>query len=77
MIIILLSLLLYAVLGMYTYIHNIYIYTRIHIRFPNSTPHTPEVDSTKRMKHETPTIGIILKRCFGSQIDRGSDSKLQ
>ena len=45
---------------------------RIHIRFPSSTPHTPEVDSTKRMKHETPTIGRILKRCFGSQIDRGS-----
>ena len=54
------------------YVRTIYIYIRIHIRFPSSTPHTPEVDSTKRMKHETPTIGRILKRCFGSQIDRGS-----
>ena len=36
------------------YVHTIciYIYIRMHIRFPNSTPHTPEVDSMKRMKHE-------------------------
>lgn len=51
-------------------------YHNYHIRFPNSTRHTPEVDSMKRMKNETPTIGKILKRCFGSQIDRGSESKL-
>ena len=38
-------------------------YHNYHIRFPNSTPHTPEVDSMKRMKHEKPTIGEILKFC--------------